>query len=523
MPEEAASTDEFPTPHDRAFGEIVVEMGLTDQAAVDECLALQVRYAFSGQEVPSLPQLLVGRQIISQSQAERALTKYTEQAAEDGPALAPDKDFSDTSKHLPALDDGAPEPAGPRIILPAAPVGEADKPPEAEAGPRIIGPEKARGSDLPQVPRISYPTGTGTLEIIMPASGGGETTAKAPPGLQEELTAAPAPESVPVEEVPLAATPTAQPAVPTSQPVPGEPIKGYKLMSRVSTDETGAIFKAKQVAMDRLVALKVLPPKMTQDHTFVERFLQEARDAGQLNHPNLARVHEVGRTGRYYFYSMELVEGKRLDENIRLGGPMHAPRALQVTMEICKAIDHMAGKNILHGEISPQAVVITSEGAVKLLLAGLGGSREGRTRFLVGDRFHYVAPERALSDTYDVRADLYSAGAVLYFALTGQHPYGGANANEVLNQQFSSPPPDPREVSPALAADVVKVVTKAMSKNRTARFGGPDEMIAAIEQAMAAARPHRPHGTRGTRKATRLGTTTRTRAPKLRRRRRKRR
>ncbi len=524
MPEDSTSLEEFPSPRDRAFGDTVLDMGLAGRGVVEEALGLQVRYAFSGKEVPSLPQLLVGRGLITRKQAGRALAKLAEDAG-DSPGLAPDADFSETSKQLPALDDGGSLDEGPRIIMPASALKEPDpgmqaptiEPPAAPTKPRDKPRDKepadeeavADSTKLPEIRSIQHvpdePLDTGTVEIIMPV--GGDTTVKAPA------------KSKPRPEPPAARPPHPVPATKTKS---SEPISGYKLLARVSVDETGTIFKAQQIAMDRLVALKILPPKMTADRSFVDSFLKEARDAGQLNHPNLVRVHEVGRTGNYYFYSMELVEGQNLEQNIKLGGRMQAARALQVTTEVCKAIEHMASKDLIHGEISPEAVVITNEGAVKVLLAGLGRSRSDNTRFLVGDRYHYVAPERALSEHFDVRADLYSAGATLHYALTGQHPYTGSNANEVLGQHFTAAVPNPKEVLADLAADVAKVVTKAMAKNRTERFAGPAEMISAIEEAIAAAKPRRPRGTRQATRATR-NTTTGTKAVRLKRRRRRKR
>ncbi|MHC4914392.1 MAG: serine/threonine-protein kinase [Planctomycetota bacterium] len=663
MPDEATPLEEFPTPRDRAFGDIVVDMGLASPEAVEEALGLQVRYAFSGNDVPSLPQILVGRGFITSGQADRALRKLSEVAEEVEVELAPDPSFSNTSKKLPAMDDLASLDDGPRIIMPASALKEPSgiteavggpaegegSPEAAEAppGPWIIaagasaeeevseepaaedaaeedaaeeeapeepaaedaaeeeapeepaaedtaeeeapeepaaedaaeeetpeepaaedaaeegapeepaaedaaeeetpeepaaeapadedevpaespetgedaapeGPpeeeavaappeETARSTQLPSVPAIEHapegPLETGTVEIIMPVvkQSGGESPDTAKPAVRKPRSAGP---------------PHPVPATKSSS---AEPIHGYKLLARLSADETGTIFKAKQVAMDRLVALKVLPPKMTADRSFVDNFLREARDAGQLNHPNLVRVHEIGRTGNYFFYSMELVQGQTLEQNIKLGGRMPAARALQVTMEVVKAIEHMSSKSLLHGEISPEAVTVTNEGAVKVLLAGLGRSRADNTRFLVGDRYHYVAPERALADAFDVRADLYSAGAVLFYSLTGQHPYTGSNANQVLDQHFSAPVPNPKEIVTELAADVAKVVTKAMAKNRTERFGSPAEMIQAIEKAINATKPRRTG--RSTRAGTRH-TTTGTRAVRLRRRRRRRR
>jgi tRNA A-37 threonylcarbamoyl transferase component Bud32 len=457
MTADSPEPQEFPTPRDRAFGDIVVEMGLAEREAVNAALSAQLKCAFAGSEIPALPRLLVSRKVISRSQAERALAQLAQRAQAGDLRLMPDEAYS-VLLDAPALAGNAPEAAsaGPVILQPP-------RPPPASAG-----------SALPRAPRIAYPTETGTVEIIMPVGGGDHDTTLRP---EQSQGAVPPPP-------PMAAS------------TPGEPIKGYKILGRISQDDTGAVFKARQLAMDRLVALKILPPKMTADRTFVERFLTEARNAGQLNHPSLTRVHEIGRTDKYYFYSMELVEGKNLEDNIKLGGRMEVLRALHVTLDLCRAIEHMAAKGLVHGEISPQAVVITSEGTVKLTMAGLGSGARSGTRFLLGDRYHYVAPERVLTTKFDSRADLYSAGAVLYYALTGQHPYTGSNANAVLNQSLSQPPPDPRAVVSELPADVAKVVTMAMAKAVSARFRNAAEMVAAIETAMVAAKPRTLGGIR---------------------------
>jgi len=506
MSDHEAPLEEFPTPRDRAFGDIVVDMGLASRQAVEKALGLQVQFAFSGKEVPPLPQLLVGQGLVTVAQVKRALSKLRE-AAGDRPQLAPDSAFTNTSKTLPAMDDVGSLEDGPRIIMPASALKQ---PPEPEAG-KTGGSALKASAALPSVPRIEHQQepmpDTGTVEIVMPV-GGGRDAAVQKPG-KPETASAPDPEP-----------PHPVPATSTS---PSEPISGYKLLARLSTDDTGTIFRAKQVAMDRLVALKVLPPKMTADRAFVDRFLKEARDAGQLNHPNLVRVHEIGHIGNYYFYSMELVQGQTVTQSIKQGGRMPPARALQVTLEVVKAIEHMDSRNLLHGEISPDAVRLTDEGAVKVLLAGLGRSRSDNTRFLVNERYHYVAPERAISDQFDVRADLYSAGALLYYSLTGQHPYTGANANQVLDQHFSAAVPNPKDVITDLAADVARVCTKAMCKNRTERFGDPREMIAAIEKGLAVLKPRGTRRTRLGTRTTRHTTSTSTKAVRLKRRRRRRR
>jgi serine/threonine-protein kinase len=505
MPDETSQLEEFPSPRDRAFAGIVVEMGLATRKIVDQALSLQVRCAFSGKEVPTLPQILVAEEALTEAQARRALHRLSE-VSQGQPQLAPDADFSNTSKVLPALREVASLEDGPRIVIPASALKE------PEPSDRASDADDS-AAKLPPVPQIrhqpEHDLDSGTVEIIMPVARGGDTTVSRP----EEFREAAARDSQP--RYPIPATRTS----------PAEPISGYQLQARLSKDETGAVFRAKQIAMDRLVALKVLPPSMTADRAFVDRFLKEARDAGQLNHPNLVRVHEVGHIGQYYFYSMELVQGLTVSESIRRSGRMPPARALQVTAEMVRAVEHMSSKGIVHGEISPDAVTLSDEGAVKVLLAGLGRARAESTRFLVGERCHYVAPERVVSSDFDVRADLYSAGAVLYFMLTARHPYTGANPNQILDQHFSAAVPNPKEVLPELAAGVARVVTKSMRKNRTERFGSPADMLAAIDRGLEALKPRGTRratvGTRGTRSTKMTGT--RSASVRLRRRRKRRR
>jgi Protein kinase domain len=578
MPEEAIiPVDEFPPQRDRAFGRIVVDMGFAPQAEVDRSIGLVISQAFSGRDIIPLPQIMVGKGIISEEDAQLALARLNEEAMEDG-QLTPDDDFSDTSRALPPLDeDGNPITSGPSVVVPAAdlpgdsashrlkvPAGlslpensssevsaaysDAELPdempavierspeiteipylvevpentPEAEALPdsdtdsdsdflepvpvvetpdeneetRILqiqaGEETAEEEtaletveseetgELPLIPHIEHDlktdaqSKTGTMPIILQGENPSQVPASAVtvgPGQEETQTFKPLGED---------------------QPTNKEPISGYKLLSRLAVDKTGTVFKARQTAMDRLVALKVLPPSKTSDAQFVETFFKEARSAGQLNHPNLVRVHEVGRTGRYYFYSMELIQGRTLSELVVKNGHVHPSKALALTVDVLKAIEHMSSKNMHHGELCPDAITITKQKTVKVLLYGLGQARSANTRYLIGDRCHYVAPERIITHDCDVRADIYSAGAVLFYMLTGQHPFPGANPNDVLNQHVSAPIPDPREYIDGISSNTAGIVMKALAKKRTKRFGSPGEMISSIERILAAGTASRP-------------------------------
>jgi serine/threonine protein kinase len=221
---------------------------------------------------------------------------------------------------------------------------------------------------------------------------------------------------------------------------------------------------------------------------------------------------------------MELVEGKSLEENVKLGGRMESQRAVQMSLEVCRAIEHMAAKGLVHGDLWPRTVILLNEGGVKLAMGALGGARSA-DRFLIGGRHNYVAPERVGAGRPDIRADIYSAGGVLFYALTGQHPFTGVEPRAVLSPNYQGPVPDPRTVLPNLFTTVATVVCRAMARNPDERYRTPAEMVAALETAAAAIKPratgttHRPATRPVTRPSTRLGTPA-TRHLRIRRRRR---
>lgn len=260
-------------------------------------------------------------------------------------------------------------------------------------------------------------------------------------------------------------------------------IKGYKIQSVVGEGAMGIVYKAMQLSMDREVALKVLPPERTKDLKFVEEFLAEARNAGRLNHPNLVRMHEVGKSGSLYYYSMEYVDGQRLDEMIDefSEGRMDAKRAVQIFSQAAAALDYGFRAGIVHREIRPNAIMVTSEGHAKL--ADLGLVKDEQTRFLTGENAYYVAPEQALGKPGDTRSDIYSLGCCLFQAVTGERPFdSGGTQKEVLMRRLQVQVPNPQQFNPNLPAELSKIVTKMMQRDPAQRYQNPGEVVEALKK-----------------------------------------
>jgi predicted Ser/Thr protein kinase len=259
-------------------------------------------------------------------------------------------------------------------------------------------------------------------------------------------------------------------------------IKGYKITQVIGEGSMGIVYKAHQISMDRTVALKVLPAEKTKDQRFVEEFLTEARNTGRLNHPNLIRVHEVGKSGDTYYYSMEYVDGQRLDEWMDEceGGRLEPREAVKVFIQIAAALDYGFRAKVIHREIRPNSVLVGDDGQAKL--SELGLTKDEHTRFLDGENAYYVAPEQAKGMTATTQADIYSLGCCLFHCLTGEPPFQGGSPKEVLSRRLVAVTPDPRELNPDVPVDLANVVTKMMARDLKERFQTPAEVAEALKK-----------------------------------------
>ena len=272
-------------------------------------------------------------------------------------------------------------------------------------------------------------------------------------------------------------------------------IDGFKLIGALGSGAMGAVFKARQVSMDRLVALKVLPPRLAKDEEFVQRFVREARAAAKLSHPNIVQGIDVGYADGYYYFAMELVDGVTLRDLVKSEGGLEEKQALDITLSIAKALEHAHKHGIVHRDVKPHNIIISSEGVAKLADLGLARSTlqdDSLVDSLTDDGQavgtpHYMAPEQVRGERdVDIRADIYSLGATLYETVTGEKPFVGRTVAAVLAKQLTEAPPSPREHAPGLSDATCRLIRKMMAKDRDQRPADPTELVAGIHRALEA-------------------------------------
>src|SRR5262249_13711306 len=217
-------------------------------------------------------------------------------------------------------------------------------------------------------------------------------------------------------------------------PTPEElapPFPHLEIEGLIGQGGRGAVYKARQLRLDRPVALKVLPPEVGRDPAFAERFLREARTLARLGHPHIVSVHDFGEVNGYYFFLMEYVDGVNLRQALR-AGRFTPEQALRIVPQVCDALQYAHDNGVVHRDVKPENVLLDAQGRVKIADFGLAkllrrdesAPSLTATRQVVGTP-HYMAPEQMEKpETVDHRADIFSLGVLFYEMLTGELPLG---------------------------------------------------------------------------------------------------
>lgn len=270
--------------------------------------------------------------------------------------------------------------------------------------------------------------------------------------------------------------------------------KGYEIISTLGEGGLGSVFKARQISMNRLVALKVLHKQWISDDEFRKRFVLEARIVGKLSHQNLIQVYDVGKEGDYYYFSMEYVEGRTVEELIH-DSPrrqMEVGRAVEIIIQVVRAIRYYKDFDIVHRDIKPSNVMVTKTGVVKLGDFGFVKSKLDKELGFEGMVLgtpDYIAPEQAMGkEGVDYRADVYSLGATFYHMLTGRPMYDGTPSRVMLAHTRDAMP-DPRTFRPSLGDDVLAVLKRLLAKNPDDRYANLDNLFADLEALLERNRP----------------------------------
>lgn len=273
-----------------------------------------------------------------------------------------------------------------------------------------------------------------------------------------------------------------------------EAIPGYQVLGKLGAGGMGAVYKARQVSMDRVVALKILTTQISQSANFIERFLREAQVAAKVNHKNIIQAFDVGSHQGIYYFAMEYVEGETLKDRIRKNGPLSEKKALDIAAQVADALGYINKHGLIHRDIKPENIMIDGHGVVKLCDFGLAKQASGdlsvtRSGFTFGTP-HYMSPEQINGEkNLDIRTDLYSLGASLYFMLTGRVMFEGKDLRAVLTRHLTEPPPSPKLLVPTLSDGACRIMFRLLEKDREKRYRVPEEAAADCRAVLAGAAP----------------------------------
>lgn len=256
----------------------------------------------------------------------------------------------------------------------------------------------------------------------------------------------------------------------------GRKIPGYKIMGQVGKGASAVVFKARQVNLDRLVAIKVMQKKSQADRQAAERFYAEARSAAALNHPNIVQAFDVGSGGDFHYFVMEYVEGATVHDLIQELGRIREETALDIIIAVADALQHAHQKGLIHRDVKPKNVIMAAGNIPKLADLGLARALGDKATALaekgqaLGTPF-YISPEQVRGDEYiGPESDIYSLGATFYYMVTGRVPFEGKTAEEVMNKHLYTTLEPPTAVLPDLTPGLGEVIEKMLAKDAKARY-----------------------------------------------------
>ncbi|OLL19915.1 MULTISPECIES: Stk1 family PASTA domain-containing Ser/Thr kinase [unclassified Rhodococcus (in: high G+C Gram-positive bacteria)] len=275
----------------------------------------------------------------------------------------------------------------------------------------------------------------------------------------------------------------------------------YELGEILGFGGMSEVHLARDLRLDRDVAIKVLRADLARDPTFYLRFRREAQNAAALNHPAIVAVYDTGEAeteaGPLPYIVMEYVEGDTLRDIVRSQGPMTPKRAMEVVADVCAALDFSHRNMIVHRDVKPANVMITRSGAVKVMDFGIAraisdaASPMTQTAAVIGTA-QYLSPEQARGEQVDARSDVYSVGCVLFEILTGKPPFQGDSPVAVAYQHVREDPPLPSSVNSAVPPELDSVILKAMAKNPANRYQSAAEMRSDLIRVLSGQKPSAP-------------------------------
>ncbi len=257
---------------------------------------------------------------------------------------------------------------------------------------------------------------------------------------------------------------------------PSQQIPGFQMISKLGAGAMAVVFKAKQLSLDRTVAVKVLPKRLSENPEYVERFYKEGRAAAKLNHNNIVQAIDVGESNGVHYFVMEYVEGKTVYDAIPQGRAYREAEARDIALHTADALQHAHERGLIHRDVKPKNIMITAAGVAKL--ADMGLAREATDQVAAemeqGRAYgtpYYIAPEQIRGErNIDFRADIYSLGATLYHMVTGRVPFDAPTPSAVMHKHLREALVPPDHNNRALSVGISEVIEVMMAKNPADRY-----------------------------------------------------
>ncbi len=276
-------------------------------------------------------------------------------------------------------------------------------------------------------------------------------------------------------------------------------IPGYEIIEKIAEGGMGAVYKARQTSMDRLVGIKVLLQKFAEDKDGRERFVREARAVAKLSHPNVVAGIDAGEAHGIYYFVMEFLDGESMDAVLRQRGRIPWGEAAHIVRQVARALDHAHQHGIVHRDIKPGNIMLLKDGTVKLADLGLAritsatDSTITQSGMIVGSPA-YLSPEQAVGDReIDTRSDIFSLGLTFFELIAGQRAFGSGNPMSTITALLTRDVPVERLAEMDAPADVIAIIAKMTRREPDQRYLSPGSLTEDIDALLAGQRPPHAH------------------------------
>ncbi len=252
----------------------------------------------------------------------------------------------------------------------------------------------------------------------------------------------------------------------------------YELLQRVGSGGMAVVYKSRDHALGRIVAIKLLHESLTSDEGFLKRFQQEAHSAANLSHPNIVTIHDIGQDGFRYFMVMEFIEGQTLKQVVRAenenGRFLPLDYVLDLGIQICDGIGYAHRAKLIHCDVKPQNIIVTPDGRIKVADFGISRAVSSATQQDIASQVwgtpQYFAPEQAAGDPMTPATDVYAIGIVLFEMLSGQLPFKAESHMALALKHIQTPPPPVSDFNPTVPNQLEQIVSKILAKEPSGRY-----------------------------------------------------